>query len=126
MPVGEATVVVREQSIQEVRQKVAVEEGKSSKVLLYASRSATQLQEIVVKERKEPEQVARHEITHEEAVSVPGTGNDAIKAVENMPGVTNTGPVTPGGLVIRNRGTANTTSTRSASPSCSTSSPLFR
>lgn len=69
---------------------------------LYVDQSSIRLEEVVVRERREAPNVAEQTLSKEEIKSIPGAGNDPVKAVSTLPGVAKTNPIgTVGGLVIR-------------------------
>lgn len=100
VPPGAYKLQVTEDTIKDFKKTVTVKAGQTVKAKCYVIREALLLEEVVVSEKKEPEQIARQEISKEELTGVPGANNDAIRVVENMPGVAFTGGFSDG-LVIR-------------------------
>lgn len=56
--------------------------------------------ETVVRGRRPPREVTRREITRREITRIPGTGGDALRSVQNMPGMARA-PGISGSLIVR-------------------------
>ena len=102
-PAGDHTIRVVGEGIEETTKSVTVAAGETTKVNLYVIEIGYALDEVVVTAEKEPEVMARQELSREEISSVPGANNDVIRVVETLPGVAYTSVAGFGtsGLVIR-------------------------
>jgi TonB family protein len=58
------------------------------------------LYETVIRGRRPPREVTRREISRREITRIPGTGGDALRAVQNMPGMARA-PMMSGALIVR-------------------------
>jgi TonB family protein len=74
-------------------------EGETREVI-YRLETETSSYETVVRDRKPPREVTRREITRREITRIPGTGGDALRAVQNLPGMARA-PGFGGQLLIR-------------------------
>jgi len=101
VPPGNYTLTIGGDFVREHRQAVAIVPGQTARVTIYVRVNVEELDEIVVSEKREPEHAAHHEISREELTGVAGAGNDAVRVVQNLPGVTKMPPFYGGGLVIR-------------------------
>ncbi len=63
--------------------------------------------EIVVTGKRPPREVTKHEISAAEVRTIPGTNGDALRAIENMPGVARP-PGLSGMLIVRGSGPKDT------------------
>ena len=109
-PIGERTLVIEGDVIEKFSKKVVVKTGETLSLKLYVTKSGYTLDEIVIVGKKETEAAAKQEISKEELTGVPGANNDAVRVVENMPGVAQTSVMGFGGgdgLVIRGTGPEN-------------------
>ena len=70
----------------EVTETVGAREAAVVDYYLEATRPRRRF-ETVISGRAAPEEVQRHVLDTEEIVQMPGTGGDALRAIENMPGV---------------------------------------
>jgi outer membrane receptor protein involved in Fe transport len=77
-----------------------VSEGKVTEVVYYARRLTYTKFETVVKGKKERKEVAKRTLDIQEIKKLPGTGGDALRAVQDMPGIART-PLNTGGLIVR-------------------------
>jgi hypothetical protein len=80
----------------------AVEElgsGETREVLYRLALEAS-MYEAVVRERKAPREVTRREISRREITRIPGTGGDALRSVQNLPGMARA-PGISGALIVR-------------------------
>ncbi|MDD5307129.1 MAG: TonB family protein [Deltaproteobacteria bacterium] len=74
-------------------------EGESLEVV-YRLEAEAAMYETVVRGRKPPREVTRREITTREITRIPGTGGDAIRSVQNMPGLARASYIS-GELIVR-------------------------
>jgi TonB family protein len=56
--------------------------------------------ETVVRDRRPPREVVRREITRREITRIPGTGGDALRSIQNLPGMARA-PGIGGALIVR-------------------------
>ncbi len=56
--------------------------------------------ETVVRGKRPPREVTRREVTRREIVRIPGTGGDALRSVQNLPGMARA-PMMSGALIVR-------------------------
>jgi TonB family protein len=63
-----------------------LEDGETREVIYRLEREAA-MYETVVRGRRPPREVTRREITRREITRIPGTGGDALRSVQNMPGM---------------------------------------
>ena len=68
--------------------------------VIYRLESETSSYETVIRDRKPPREVTRREITRREITRIPGTGGDALRSVQNLPGMARA-PGFSGALLIR-------------------------
>jgi len=68
--------------------------------LIYRLETETALYETVVRGRRPPREVTRREVTRREITRIPGTGGDAIRSVQNLPGMARA-PGLGGELIVR-------------------------
>ncbi|MBW2277130.1 MAG: TonB-dependent receptor, partial [Deltaproteobacteria bacterium] len=68
--------------------------------LIYRLEAETALYETVVRGRRPPREVTRREITRREITRIPGTGGDALRSVQNLPGMARA-PGLGGELIVR-------------------------
>lgn len=101
VPPGEYTLTVIEDLSEPFKDTVKVRPGRAENHNCYVQNVA--LEEVLVVGKKEPEAISRQEISKDELTGVPGANNDAIRVVENLPGVATTSVMGLGseGLVIR-------------------------
>jgi TonB family protein len=71
-----------------------------TKELIYRLESETAPYETVVRGRKPPREVTRREITRREITRIPGTGGDALRSIQNLPGMARA-PGFSGQLIVR-------------------------
>jgi TonB-dependent Receptor Plug Domain/Carboxypeptidase regulatory-like domain len=101
VPPGQYTLTVIEDLSEPFSDTLKVRPGRQEKFNCYVQNLA--LEEVLVVGKKEPEAISRQEISKDELTGVPGANNDAIRVVENLPGVATTSVMGLGsdGLVIR-------------------------
>jgi TonB family protein len=68
--------------------------------LIYRLEAESALYETVVRGRRPPREVTRREITRREITRIPGTGGDALRSVQNLPGMARA-PGLSGDLIVR-------------------------
>ncbi len=68
--------------------------------LIYRLETERVLYETIVRARRPPREVTRREITRREITKIPGTGGDALRSVQNLPGMARA-PGFSGQLIIR-------------------------
>lgn len=76
-----------------------LEENEDREVIYRLELEAT-LYETVVRGRRPPREVTRREITRREITRIPGTSGDALRAIQNLPGMARA-PMGGGQLVVR-------------------------
>jgi outer membrane receptor protein involved in Fe transport len=100
LPVGKYKVSVAAAEFYKFETVDEVSEGKATEVVYYARRLSYSQFETVVKGKKEKKEVAKRTLDIEEIKKLPGTGGDALRAVQDLPGVART-PLNTGGLIVR-------------------------
>ncbi len=68
--------------------------------VLYRLEIEKVLYETVVRSRRPPREVTRREITRREITRIPGTGGDALRSIQNLPGMARA-PGLSGDLIVR-------------------------
>jgi hypothetical protein len=101
--VGKAKVIVLAPGYERVEFVEALREGTELTVKYYLSRSPTNPFRTVVEVKNRREEVARRSISAAEINVLPGTQGDALKAIQNFPGVARA-PFGAGLLAIRGTG----------------------
>ncbi|MBW2278798.1 MAG: TonB family protein, partial [Deltaproteobacteria bacterium] len=74
-------------------------EGEQLEVI-YRLEAESALYETVVRGRRPPREVTRREVTRREITRIPGTGGDALRSIQNMPGMARA-PGISGALIVR-------------------------
>jgi TonB family protein len=74
-------------------------DGETREVVYRLEREAA-LYETVVRDRRPPREVTRREVTRREITRIPGTGGDALRSVQNLPGMAR-GSFMSGALIVR-------------------------
>jgi len=103
IPDGKVQVVVIAPGFERLEFIEALAGGQVVTVKYYPQRLPTNPYRTVVRTEVEREEVARRTITVEEINAIPGTQGDALKALQNFPGVARS-PFGAGALVIRGTG----------------------
>ena len=106
LPAGEYVLVVADDRYNEHVQLVGVPAGGTVQLEIILTTEAVVEDEIVVRGEREKESLSRTVISREEMKGIPGTGNDAIKVVQNLPGVAFTPAGASGGQGLVIRGTS--------------------
>ncbi|MDJ0765781.1 MAG: TonB-dependent receptor [Myxococcota bacterium] len=68
--------------------------------VIYRLEPEAVLYETVVRGRRPPREVTRREITRREITRIPGTGGDALRSIQNLPGMARA-PGLSGALIVR-------------------------
>jgi TonB family protein len=89
------------------RQQLHVETGGTAEARLYLRRSEVGEFSAVVQGERHTEAPTRRTLTHDELVNVPGSLNDPIRAVQNLPGLARS-PFLGGQLLVRGTPPADT------------------
>ncbi|MCP4675907.1 MAG: TonB family protein [Deltaproteobacteria bacterium] len=76
-----------------------LEDGETRE-LIYRLELEEVLYETVVRARRPPREVTRRELSRREITRIPGTGGDALRSVQNMPGMARA-PFMSGDLIVR-------------------------
>ncbi len=71
-----------------------------TKEVIYRLELEAAMYETVVRGRRPPREVTRREITRREITRIPGTGGDALRSVQNLPGMARA-PGISGALIVR-------------------------
>jgi len=74
-------------------------EGEKLEVI-YRLEAESALYETVVRGRRPPREVTRREVTRREITRIPGTGGDALRSIQNLPGMARA-PAISGALIVR-------------------------
>ncbi|MBN2524954.1 MAG: TonB-dependent receptor [Deltaproteobacteria bacterium] len=96
---GTYEVVVPTTNYETYKTGNTIVEGQRTEVTYYLVPRSHSAMEVVVRDKKVEKEVSRSVIHIEEAELVPGTGGDALKAIESMPGVAR--GMGDGNIVIR-------------------------
>lgn len=100
VPAGKVKLVVDEASYYKIEDMETVEAGKATAVKYYVERSTSPLEGVIVVGRRIKKEVSQKTLTLTEIRKIPGTSGDALKVVQNLPGVARA-PFGGGLLVIR-------------------------
>ncbi|HUT76870.1 MAG TPA: TonB family protein, partial [Polyangia bacterium] len=76
-----------------------LEEGEDRE-LIYRLEPEGAVFETVVRDRRPPREVIRREITRREITRIPGTGGDALRSIQNLPGMARASGIS-GALIVR-------------------------
>jgi len=99
IPAGKALVQITSDGFEPLRSAEQLEAGERLELLLRLRPSGGGL-EVVVRGERADREVTRRTIERQELAVVPGTGGDALKVIESMPGVART-PAFSGMVVVR-------------------------
>ncbi len=99
VPAGPVKVLVEAPAFLALEDEEEVKAGEALDVRYYLER-VDDAEEVVVVGRRPAKEVARRTITVEEIRKIPGTNGDALKVVQNLPGVARV-PFGGGGLLLR-------------------------
>ncbi|MFZ4736943.1 MAG: TonB family protein [Bradymonadia bacterium] len=100
VPAGKVKLVVDEASYYKIEDLETVEAGKATAVKYYVERTTSPLEGVIVVGRRIKKEVSQKTLTLTEIRKIPGTSGDALKVVQNLPGVARA-PFGAGLLVIR-------------------------
>jgi TonB family protein len=100
LPAGEHLVTVRAPLFARFDAKEEIRDRESIEVLYYVTRSERNPYEVVVRTKLERKEVARRVLKFEEIERLPGTQGDAIRVIQNLPGVARP-PFGIGLLIVR-------------------------
>jgi len=99
LPPGEYKVFVSSVGYETLAAKEKLAKNERVEVIYYLEAEMYGLEEIVVRGRKARKEVSRQVVSRQELQKMPGSSGDAVKAIENLPGVG--GFATSAGLVLR-------------------------
>ncbi|MBI5548614.1 MAG: TonB family protein, partial [Deltaproteobacteria bacterium] len=100
VPPGRHRVVVTAMGFDKYETEEEVAQGQVTEVTYYVRKRVFTPYETVVRGKREKKDVARVELRQEEIRLVPGTGGDAFKVVQDLPGVARA-PYSFGLLIVR-------------------------
>lgn len=103
IPSGNVKVVVVAAGFERAEFIESIPEGEAISLKYFIQRLSSNPYRTVVESRSQREEVARRTITVEEINNLPGTQGDALKAVQNFPGIARS-PFGAGLLAIRGTG----------------------
>lgn len=87
LPPGNHVVTVRAPLFERLDTKEELREREALEVLYYLTRNQKNPYEVVVRTKIERKEVARRTLRFEEIERLPGTQGDAIRVIQNLPGV---------------------------------------
>lgn len=100
LPAGQHVVTVRAPFFERLDTKERVRDGEVLEVVYFATRAERDPYEVVVRAKLPRKEVSRTTLRFEDVERLPGTQGDAIRVVQNLPGVSRT-PFGVGLLVVR-------------------------
>ena len=103
VPVGEVTIVAEEAGYETVFDSEEVAAGQIVEVSYYLEKTDFTGELVTVIGRRPKKEVTRRTLTIEEIRTIPGTSGDALKVVQNLPGVARV-PFGGGDLILRGGG----------------------
>lgn len=98
--VGNTVLIIDDDAYYTLEDEEEVVAGKLTELTYYLERKGTAEDSVTVVGRRVKKEVARRTLTMEEIRKIPGTQGDALKVVQNLPGVARI-PFGGGGLVVR-------------------------
>lgn len=101
VPAGAQEVVIAAPGFERLAVKEVIEEGKALEVRYLLQPLFASPFEATITGEKERQELSKTSISIQEVNRIPGTQGDALKVVENLPGVARTSPIGGGLLVIR-------------------------
>ena len=102
LPSASYTVVIPTTTFELFETDVEIRPGELTEANLYLEPMLYGGLEVVVSAKRVDKEVSRKVLKMEEVKLIPGTNGDAVKVVQNLPGVARTaGGLAPGGVVIR-------------------------
>jgi len=87
VPAGDSTLVFTAQGYSVTVKKISVKPGEDMELNAYLEKVDFTADAVVVTAQKEREQVTGSTLAQNEIKKIPGTAGDALRAVQNMPGV---------------------------------------
>lgn len=100
LPTGEHRLYIEAPLFEGFRAEERITPGEALEVLYFLTRSERDPYDVIVTAKRDRREVARHTLVFEDVQRIPGTQGDAIRVVQNMPGVART-PFGLGLLVVR-------------------------
>jgi TonB family protein len=100
VPEGKHRIVVAASSYEHFETGESITPGKETRVTYYILRSYFSPYETVVRAAKEKKEVTQYTLTLQEVQRIPGTYGDALKVIQNLPGVARA-PFNGGLIAIR-------------------------
>ena len=100
LPVGKAVITVDDDAFYTLEDEEDVVAGKLTELTYYLEQRGTDPDSVTVVGRRVKKEVARRTLTMQEIRKIPGTQGDALKVVQNLPGVARI-PFGGGGLIVR-------------------------
>jgi TonB family protein len=101
VPPGSAELVIAEPGYQRLSSRIGVEAGQRTEVSLLLEPLFANPYEATVEGERGRDELSRTTLTAPEIQRIPGAQGDALKVVEDLPGVARTSPIGGGLLVIR-------------------------
>ncbi len=99
-PAGQANIEVRDVAHRTFTTQETIRQGEQVQVTYYMMPKSFGKFETVVRGQRDKKEVSRHTLQREELQSVPGSFGDALRVVQDLPGLART-PYSTGGLIIR-------------------------
>ncbi|MBU1430640.1 TonB family protein [Myxococcota bacterium] len=87
VPVGEVKIIIDDQDYYTLEDEEEIRLGEITEVRYYLEKRSVGDQTVVVVGKRVRKEVARRTLTMEEIRKIPGTNGDALKVVQNLPGV---------------------------------------
>jgi TonB family protein len=100
LPVGNTVITIEDDAFYTLEDEEEVVAGKLTELTYYLERRGANDDSVTVVGRRVKKEVARRTLTMEEIRKIPGTQGDALKVVQNLPGVARI-PFGGGGLIVR-------------------------
>ena len=100
LPVGNTVITVDDDAFYTLEDEEDVVAGKLTELTYYLEKRGTDPDSVTVVGRRVKKEVARRTLTMQEIRKIPGTQGDALKVVQNLPGVARI-PFGGGGLIVR-------------------------
>lgn len=100
LDVGTVVILVDDDAFYTLEDEEDVVAGKLTELTYYLEKKGSAEDSVTVVGRRVKKEVARRTLTMEEIRKIPGTQGDALKVVQNLPGVARI-PFGGGGLVVR-------------------------
>ncbi len=101
LPPGTYEVVIPTTDYEMFKTKEEIRPGERTEVTYYLDPKIYSSLEVIVRGKKVKKEVSRKVIRMEEARVIPGTQGDAVKVVENLPGVAQGSSMATGGVIVR-------------------------